>query len=144
MDTNKSKSITAKADDFTIDHVLDSEATIKTNNDLILTLTRPFHSKLFFTLTLTSLSFTLYALFRVFRSTQAAKPLQSVHWQRMRMIGQAGVIGGLTGPLVWEGLGFDTWKLRFQSQSKNVKKNSLSLDLLNYSLGIFGRTTENY
>lgn len=144
MDTNKSKSIAAKADDFTIDHVLESETTIKTSNDLILTLTRPFHSKLFFTLTLTSLSFTLYALFRVFRSTQAAKPLQSVHWQRMRMIGQAGVIGGLTGPLVWEGLGFDTWKLRFQSQSKNVKNNSLSIDLLNYSLGIFGRTTENY
>ena len=142
MDTNNSESNhSTKSNEFTTDQE------IKTSDDLILTtLTRPLHSKFFFTLTLTSLSFTLYALFRVFRSTQAAKPLQSVQWQRMRMIGQAGVIGGLTGPLVWEGLGFDTWKLRFQSQSgnENVNSNGLSFDLLNYLLGIFGRTTENY
>ena len=95
-------------------------------------ITRPLHSKIFFTVTLTAFSFTIYALFRVFRSTQLSQPLQSVKWQRFRMIGQAGIIGGLTGPLVWEGLGFDTWSLR--RQHKN------NFNLLDYSLGLFGRT----
>ena len=108
------------------------------NSDNLI-LTRPLHSKLFFTLTVASLSFTLYALFRIFRSTQVTRPLESVKWQRHRMIGQAGIIGGLTGPLVWEGLGFDTWKLRAQKEKEMVGGNR---NLLNYLLGLFARNTE--
>ena len=117
-----------------------------------LLLTRPIHSKLFFTLTLSSLSFTVYSLFRIFRSTQLAQPLQSVRWQRLRMIGQAGIIAGLTGPLVYEGLGFDTWKIRkvvenkldksLDSDSNSNSNLKLMNFLLNYSLGLFARNTE--
>lgn len=103
-------------------------------HDSTLLITRPLHSKVFFTLTCTSLSFTIYSLYRIFRSTQLAQPLQSVRWQRLRMIGQAGVIAGLTGPLVWEGLGFDTWSLRAGKRDGS--------GLLDYSLGLFGRTTK--
>lgn len=99
---------------------------------------RPLHSKIFFSFTLASLSFTIYALFRVFKSTQLAQPLQSVKWQRGRMIGQAGIIGGLTGPLVWEGLGFDTWPLKRKSQQKNT---SLSSSYSYYLLGLFSRSS---
>lgn len=102
-------------------------------------MTRPLHSKIFFTTTLTSLSFTIYSLYRVFRSTQLAQPLQSVKWQRFRMIGQAGIIAGLLGPLVWEGLGFDTWKLRREIEGRG---NNNDFDLLNYALGLFARNTE--
>lgn len=101
-----------------------------------LTITRPAHSKIFFATTLTSLSFTIYALYRIFRSTQLAQPLQSVKWQRFRMIGQAGIIAGLTGPLVWEGLGFDTWKLRRETENGNQRV------YLNYLLGLFARNSE--
>lgn len=104
-----------------------------------LIITRPLHSKLFFALTVTSLSFTIYALFRIFRNTQVSRPLESVKWQRYRMIGQAGIIAGLTGPLVWEGLGFDTWKLRAQRENETIKKSS---NYLNYLLGLFARNTE--
>lgn len=104
-----------------------------------LIITRPLHSKLFFALTVTSLSFTIYALFRIFRNTQVSRPLESVKWQRYRMIGQAGIIAGLTGPLVWEGLGFDTWKLRAQRENETISKSS---NYLNYLLGLFARNTE--
>lgn len=104
-----------------------------------LLITRPLHSKLFFALTVTSLSFTIYALFRIFRNTQVSRPLESVKWQRYRMIGQAGIIAGLTGPLVWEGLGFDTWKLRAQRDNETKNKSS---NYLNYLLGLFARNTE--
>lgn len=103
-----------------------------------LVITRPLHSKLFFTLTITSLSFTVYALSRIFRSTQLSSPLDSVKWQRFRMIGQAGIIVGLTGPMVWEGLGFDTWKLRANKE----KEYGNNCNLLNYLLGIFARNNE--
>lgn len=102
-----------------------------------LVITRPLHSKIFFTTALTSLSFTIYALYRVFRSTQLAQPLQSVKWQRFRMIGQAGIIAGLSGPLVWEGLGFDTWKLRKETENDNNQRG-----YLNYLLGLFARNSE--
>lgn len=114
-------------------------------------ITRPLHSKIFFTLTLTSLSFTVFALYRIFRSTKLAQPLESVKWQRFRMIGQAGIIGGLTGPLVFEGLGFDTWKLRAAAaddndndivKQKEINKNNVLNNLLNFSLGLFARNTE--
>ena len=104
-----------------------------------LLITRPLHSKLFFALTVTSLSFTIYALFRIFRNTQVSRPLESVKWQRYRMIGQAGIIAGLTGPLVWEGFGFDTWKLRAQRENETKNKSS---NYLNYLLGLFARNTE--
>ena len=104
-----------------------------------LIITRPLHSKLFFALTLTSLSFTVYALFRIFRNTHVSRPLESVKWQRYRMMGQAGIISGLTGSLVWEGLGFDTWKLRLERE-KEIK--SVKGGLMDYLLGLFGRNTE--
>lgn len=104
-----------------------------------LVITRPLHSKIFFTTALTSLSFTIYSLYRVFRSTQLSQPLQSIKWQRFRMIGQAGIIAGLMGPLVWEGLGFDTWKLRSEAETGPTSNNST---LLNYTLGLFARNTE--
>lgn len=106
-----------------------------------LVITRPLHSKLFFLLTVTSLSFTLHALFRIFRSTQVSRPLESVKWQRYRMIGQAGIIGGLTGPLVWEGLGFDTWKLRAEREGRGAGMINENLSL-NYLLGLFARNSE--
>lgn len=68
---------------------------------------RPVYAKAFFGLTAASLSFTIYSLYRVFRMTQLQEPLKSVAWQRLRMVGQAGVIVGLTGPLVIEGFGWD-------------------------------------
>lgn len=68
---------------------------------------RPPYAKAFFGLTAVSLSFTIFSLYRVFRMTQLQQPLRSVAWQRMRMVGQAGVIVGLTGPLVIEGFGWD-------------------------------------
>lgn len=70
---------------------------------------RPAYAKAFFSLTALSLSFTVFSLYRVFRMTQLQEPLRSVAWQRMRMVGQAGVIVGLTGPLVIEGFG---WEIR--------------------------------
>ena len=103
-----------------------------------LVMTRPLHSKIFFAATLTSLTFTIYSLYRVFRSTQLSQPLQSIKWQRFRMIGQAGIIAGLMGPLVWEGLGFDTWKIRRENENDSNKFGCL----LNYSLGLFARNTE--
>ena len=103
-----------------------------------LVLTRPLHSKIFFTTALTTLSFTIYSLYRVFRSTQQSQPLQSIKWQRFRMIGQAGIITGLMGPLVWEGLGFDTWNLRREAENNNNNSDSL----LNYYLGLFARDSE--
>lgn len=101
-----------------------------------LIINRPLHTKIFFATTVAGLSFTLYALFRIFRSTQLSQPLQTVQWQRLRMVGQAGIIGGLTGPLVWEGLGFDTWKLRAEREGTMNKRK------LDFVLGLFGRTTE--
>lgn len=105
-----------------------------------LIISRPAHSKFFFALTLTSLSFTVFALYRIFRSTQLAQPLLSVKWQRMRLIGQGGVIAGLTGPLVFEGLGFDTWKLR----RSDLKQRSDLQTGLEFALGLFSRNTEKF
>ena len=107
-----------------------------------LVMTRPLHSKIFFSATLTSLTFTIYSLYRVFRSTQLSQPLQSIKWQRFRMIGQAGIIAGLMGPLVWEGLGFDTWKIRREIETETENDTNKIDRLLNYSLGLFGRITE--
>jgi len=58
------------------------------------------------------------------------------------MIGQAGIIGGLTGPLVWEGLGFDTWKLRGKREKEDDNRNRVGYSLLDYLLGLFARNSE--
>lgn len=96
---------------------------------------RPLHSKIFFFLTLGSLSFTAFSLYRIFRSNQLLKPLETVKWQRLRMIGQAGVITGLTGSLVFEGLGYDTWALR------NLKSDRSKAS--DYLLGLFARNSNS-
>ena len=73
---------------------------------------RAWPTKAAFAVTLASLSLTLFSLVRVFRASlsradPATAALQLVHWQRWRMIGQAGVITGLAAPIVVEGLGWD-------------------------------------
>ena len=55
---------------------------------------------------------------------------ESVRWQRFRMIGQAGVIVGLTGSLVVEGFGWDLIKYNRESSSD---------DVLFKFMGLFGR-----
>lgn len=125
-------------------NVIDDDS-VKAEPQLIIT--RPPHSKFFFALTLTSLSFTLFALYRIFRSTQQAQPLLSVKWQRMRLVGQSGVIAGLTGPLVFEGLGFDTWALRRHDPVDKMAESNKAgsrYRVLEYALGLFSRNTEKY
>ncbi len=91
---------------------------------------RPLHAKTFFSLAAGSLSFTLLSLYQIFASTQRGLMTESVRWQRLRMVGQAGVIVGLTGSLVVEGFGWDLISAREGDGEALFKV-----------LGLFGRRT---
>ena len=59
------------------------------------------------------------------------------------MIGQAGIIAGLMGPLVWEGLGFDTWVIRNEFEDQIRTRGDINhFKVLDYALGLFARKTE--
>jgi hypothetical protein len=98
---------------------------------------RPLHTKLFFSLAAGSLAFTCLSLYRIFASTQRGLMAESVRWQRLRMIGQAGVIVGLTGSLVVEGFGWDLVGIEENSTNSTNFNNSILFKVL----GLFGRTT---